>query len=148
MDASSDHCSRKFITASRSSARCTYLCLWHRYVSEVFCCHQRIFFTSSDILKQHCPQVILPPLLSATIFRGDYHCNYATPSVASLDHRSFFPSYELNLFTRGPMLCRKLPMQFDTDLDAAEKIDVTRWPRRFCVDRLFGLIGWLMRGWL
>lgn len=88
----------------------------------------------------------LPRMLHAKtiVIDGDF----ATVGTANLDYRSFFLNYELNLFTRDPGLCRKLQVQFQTDLKAAEEIDIRQWNRRFWSNRLFELLGWLTRRWL
>lgn len=88
----------------------------------------------------------LPRMLHAKTIVVD--SNYSTVGTANLDYRSFFLNYELNLFTRDPVLCSKLQEQFHTDLKAAEEIHVREWNRRFWGGRLFELIGWMARRWL
>ncbi|VAW74231.1 Cardiolipin synthetase [hydrothermal vent metagenome] len=88
----------------------------------------------------------LPRMLHAKTIVAD-DC-YATVGTANLDYRSFFVNYELNLFTRDPVLCQNLRAQFQKDLEEAEEITARQWKRRFWGDRLFELIGWLARRWL
>jgi cardiolipin synthase len=88
----------------------------------------------------------LPRMLHAKTIVVD--SNYATVGTANIDYRSFFLNYELNLFTREPVLCLDLLSQFTKDREDAEEIHPVKWSRRFRAGRLLELAGWLVRRWL
>ncbi len=73
---------------------------------------------------------------------------YGTIGTANLDYRSFFVNHELNVFTRDPILCSTLQIQFLKDLDQAEEIQFDQWRRRPWIDQLFEMVGWMARRWL
>lgn len=68
---------------------------------------------------------------------------YAILSTASLDYRSVFLNYELNLISREPQLCRRLQEQFEKDLEQSEEMFVGRWS-----EQLTEALGWMARRWL
>ena len=88
----------------------------------------------------------LPRMLHAKTIVVD--SNYVTVGTANIDYRSFFLNYELNLFTRDPVLCLDLLSQFTKDREDAEEIHPVKWSRRFRAGRLLELAGWLVRRWL
>jgi cardiolipin synthase len=73
---------------------------------------------------------------------------YATVGTANIDYRSFFLNYELNLFSRNPLLCHDLDRVFIDDLAHSEEIHGERWSKRPWTDKLLELAGWMARRWL
>lgn len=85
----------------------------------------------------------LPRLLHAETIVVD--TNYATVGTANIDYRSYFVNYELNLFTRDPLLCNQLHKQFLLDLESSEEIKLIQWSKRIWITRLFEMVGWFVR---
>jgi len=85
----------------------------------------------------------LPRVLHAKTIVAD--AGHATVGTSNVDYRSFFLNYELNLFTRDPLLCRQLQDSFMADLEHAEQVHCEQWRRRFPGDRVLELVGWMAR---
>jgi len=88
----------------------------------------------------------LPRMLHAKIAIVDGQ--WATLGTANLDYRSLFQNYELNLVSRDPDLCKRLQIQFESDLEESSAVCATRWRQRRWVPRLAELLGWSVRRWL
>ena len=71
--------------------------------------------------------------------------NHATIGTSNVDYRSFFLNYELNLFTRDPLLCLQLQTTFTADLEHAEQVHCEQWQRRFWGGKALELAGWMAR---
>jgi len=70
----------------------------------------------------------LPRILHAKTIVVD--ADYATVGTANLDYRSYFVNYELNLFARDSLICKKLHKQFFVDLKNSEEITLIQWSKR------------------
>jgi cardiolipin synthase len=74
--------------------------------------------------------------------------NWSMVGTANLDYRSLFINDELVLWSDHPALHQRLVADFQHDLGQAEEITRQRWTRRFGLNWIAELIGWLARRWL
>lgn len=88
----------------------------------------------------------LPRMLHAKTAVVDH--NWSMVGTANLDYRSLFINDELVLWSDVPALNQGLAEDFERDLADAEEITRQRWSRRFGLNWIAELIGWLARRWL
>ncbi len=88
----------------------------------------------------------LPRMLHAKTAVIDDH--WSMVGTANLDYRSLFINDELVLWSDHPALNQDLADDFEHDLAQAEEITRQRWSRRFGLNWIAELIGWLARRWL
>jgi cardiolipin synthase len=88
----------------------------------------------------------LPRMLHAKTAVID--ADWSMVGTANLDYRSLFINDELVLWSGHPALNAGLAADFERDLSEAEEITQRRWSRRFGLNWIAELIGWLARHWL
>lgn len=88
----------------------------------------------------------LPRMLHAKTIVIDHA--WSMVGTANLDYRSLFINDELVLWSDLPALIDGLTADFEADAALAEEITAQRWSRRFGLNWIAELIGWMARRWL
>lgn len=88
----------------------------------------------------------LPRMLHAKTAVIDAH--WSMVGTANLDYRSLFINDELVLLSAQPALNAGLVGDFEADLVQSEQISASARPRRFGLNWISELIGWMARRWL
>jgi len=88
----------------------------------------------------------LPRMLHAKTAVIDAH--WSLVGTANLDYRSLFINDELVLLSAQPALNAGLVGDFEADLVQSEQISASARPRRFGLNWISELIGWMARRWL
>lgn len=88
----------------------------------------------------------LPRMLHAKTAVIDH--DWSMVGTANLDYRSLFINDELVLWSDDSGLNARLAADFEADLRDAEEVTHLRWKRRFGLNWIAELIGWMARRWL
>jgi len=71
--------------------------------------------------------------------------DWCTVGSANLDYRSFFVNYEINLVSSRPYLVEQLQQIYSNDLAQSRKINAQKWAQRGWQQRLYQMIGAVLR---